>query len=29
MPYSAYESLTIDQIAARVEKSYDHEGALL
>ena len=29
MPYSAYKSLTIDQIAARVEKAYDQEGALL
>ena len=29
MPYSAYHSLTIEQIMAKVEKAYDREGALL
>ena len=29
MAYTAYEPLTIDEIMARVEKTYDHEGAEL
>ena len=29
MPYSAYHSLTIEQIMAKVEKAYDREGARL
>ena len=29
MPYTAYQELSIEEIMARVEKAYDHEGALL
>ena len=29
MAYTAYEALTIEEIMSRVEKTYDHEGALL